>query len=137
MKMVNITNGYGGATAIATIKGAGIGNRHANKRQLAAMAAAILAGDAGFKPSMRQLAQIFGVNVVYIGLAQQFSPAKRKAIIAGEDVTSFTALLNPPKAPLALPAPKFVTDETLKETIRIAGIERTLNAAAAVEAHAA
>ena len=62
----SIKNGHG-ATAVPKIKGAGIANRHANKRQLAALAAAILAGDADFKPSMRQLAQLFGVSVAYVG----------------------------------------------------------------------
>lgn len=131
-----IQNGHG-ATAVSVIKGAGIGNRHADKKQLACLAAAILAGDAGFKPSLRQLATLFGVSVTYIGVAQQLSAAKRKAIISGEDPTNFsTLLLNRPTAPLALPAPKIVTDTELEETIRTAGIARTLDAAIAVEAFA-
>jgi hypothetical protein len=132
-EMVNSINNGHGATAVPRIKGAGIANRRADKRQLAALAAAVLEGDIGYEPSLRQLAQIFGVNPVYIILARRFSPAKRKAIITGEDVTSFSSLLNPPAAPFALPKPKLVSDQQLEDIIRIAGIDRTLSVAAAVE----
>ena len=136
--MLHITKNGHDATAIPAIKGAGIANRCADKRQLAALAAAVLEGDTAFTPSLRQLAQLFGVNSTYVTLARQFSPAKRKAIIAGEDTTtSFTALLHAPKTQLALPAPKVVTDEALKEIVRVAGISRTLDAAIAVETYAA
>ena len=135
--MLNIiTNGYS-ATAAPVIKGAGVNNRHASKRQRAALAAAILEGDVAYAPSMHQLASIFGVSAAYIKLARQFSPAQRKAIVSGEAFISFSALLNPPKAPFALPAPKLVTDKALEDIIRSVGIDRALNAAAAVETHAA
>jgi hypothetical protein len=134
--MLNTTKNGRGATAASVIKGSGVAHRHADKRQLAALAAAILAGDTDLKPSMRQLAQLFGVSVTYIGVAQQLSAAKRKAIISGQDAVSFTDLLNGAKAPLALPAPKLVSDAELEAIISSAGLERTLNAAAAVEAHA-
>jgi hypothetical protein len=134
--MINNINGTNGATGVPKIKGRGIANRRANKRQRAALVAAILAGDADFKPSMRQLAQLFGVSAPYVGIAQQLSAAKRKAIIAGEDAISFSALLNPPAAPFAFPKPKLVSDQQLEDIIRVAGIERTLNAAASVEARA-
>ena len=101
------------------------------------MVAAILEGDCGFAPSARQLASLFGVNLAYVALARQFSPGWRKAIIAGTDSVNFSALLNPPKAPFALPALKLVTDEALEEIIRSVGIDRALTAAAAVETHAA
>jgi hypothetical protein len=81
---------------------------------------------------MGQLAGHFGVSIPYINLARQFSPAKRKAIIAGEDPTNFSTLLNGPKTPLALPARKRVSDAELEAIISRAGLERTLNAAAAV-----
>jgi hypothetical protein len=134
--MVNsIKNGHG-ATAVSVVKGAGVGNRHANKRQLAALAATILAGDANFKLSKCQLAQILGVSIAYIGIAQQLSAVRRDAIIAGEDSINFTTLLKGPKTPLALPAPKLVTDKALEDIIRSVGIDRALTAAAAVETHA-
>jgi hypothetical protein len=131
-----IKNGHD-ATAVPVIRGTGVANRHATKKQRAALAAAVLAGDVDFTPSQRQLASIFGVSVAYVGLARQFSPAKRKAIIAGEATINFTTLLNGPKAPLALPAPKLVSDAELEEVIRIAGIDRTLTAAVAVETYTA
>ena len=132
----SIKNGYRATAAVPVIKGSGIANRCSDKRQRATLAAAILAGDVGFKPSMRQLAQLLGVNVTYIGVALKFSPGTRKAIMAGEAAVNFTDLLNGPKAPLALPAPKCVSDAELEAIINIAGIERTLNAAVAVETHA-
>ena len=135
--MLNTTKNGHGATVVPMLKGAGIANRRADKRQLACLAAAVIEGDAGFKPSMRQLSQLFGVSVAYVGLARQFSPAKRKAIIAGEATINFTTLLNGPKAPLALPAPKVVSDAELEAIISSVGIDRTLTAAAAVETHAA
>jgi hypothetical protein len=115
--MVNIRTRYTSASVIPVIKGAGVANRHADKRQLAALAATILEGDTGFTPSLRQLAQLFNVSVTYVSLARQFSPATRKAIRAGANV-SFTAVLNGPKAPLALPAPRIVTDEELETVVR-------------------
>jgi hypothetical protein len=137
--MVNIRKNGNGATAASVVKGTGVGNRRGNKRQLAAMAASIAEGDVAFAPSARQLASIFGVSTAYIALAQKFSPAKRAAIIAGEDATNFSDLLSGPKAPLALPAPKVfdVDDAELEQIIRIAGIDRTLTVAAAVEARVA
>ena len=134
--MASSINGGNGATALVRIQGSGIAHRRANKRQLAALVASVLEGDVGYAPSMGQLAQHFGVSLSYIALARKFSPAKRKAIIAGEDAISFSALLNGPKAPLALPAPKRVSDAELEAIICSAGIERTLNAAASVEARA-
>jgi hypothetical protein len=46
-------NGHAGATGIPAIKGSGVANRVADKRQLAALAAAILEGDTGFEPLAR------------------------------------------------------------------------------------
>jgi hypothetical protein len=133
--MLNITNNGHSATAVPRIKGTGVSNRHAAKRQRAALAAAIAEGDTVFEPSMGQLSRIFGVNLTYIALARKFSPAKRKAVISGKDEVDFSALLNAPKALFALP-PNSVSDTELETIIRRAGIERTLNAASAVEIRA-
>jgi hypothetical protein len=84
---------------------------------------------------MVQLARLFGVSVNYIKAARKLPPGKRKAVAKGDDWVSFSTLLHPP-AQLALPAPKVVTDEALEQMIRVAGIERMLNIAIAVETHA-
>jgi hypothetical protein len=132
---MSITDWNGGATA-RVVKGRGIASRRADKRQLAALAASILEGDLGFRPSARQLAQMFGVNATYIHVARHLSPAKRQAIAAGEDQASFTALLNPPER-LALPAPgSSISDGELTDIARRVGPDRMLEAAVAVEQHA-
>jgi hypothetical protein len=121
------TNGNSNATAPKIIKGRGIANRHADKCQLAAMAASFLEHDDDFEPSARQLSQVFGVSLAYIAVARELSPETRKAIASGKDSTSFAVLLNPPESSLALPAQKPVSDARLAQVIRSAGIERTLN----------
>jgi hypothetical protein len=73
------------------------------------------------------------LNVTYVALARKFAPATRTAIISGEDTTNFSALLNQPKTPFALPKPKRVSDAELEDLIRIAGLARALDAAIAVE----
>ena len=103
--MLDTMKNGNGATGVPKIKGTSIANRHANKRQLAALAAAVLVGDVDFKPSARQLAQLFNVSVTYLALAQQLTAAERAKIIAGEETINFTDLLNAPTKPLALPAP--------------------------------
>ena len=95
------------------------------------LAASILEDEVTFKPSVCQLAKLFGVIAVYIWLARQFSPAKRKAIASGKDPTSFAALLSPPVPRLSLPAP--VSDAQLADIICNAGIDRTIEVARAVE----
>jgi hypothetical protein len=112
--------------------------RHLNARQRACLAANILADpDGSFHPAVNQLATMLHVSSAYIGIARQMSAAKRAAILAGYDQTSFAGLLNAPKAPLALPAPKAVNgdgDAELFDIIRKVGVARTLDAAVAVEA---
>jgi hypothetical protein len=99
------------------------------------MAADILDGSLVLKPSRRQLANLLNVSAAYIAVAAQLSPEKRKAIIAGrDDTTSFARLLNPSAKQLALPAPTIVDDATLVSIVRVGGVDRTLNAAALVEA---
>jgi hypothetical protein len=133
----NITNDRG-ATAIATIKGSGVGSRHASKRRRAALAASIIEGDAVFMPSVRQVSTLFNVCVPYINIARLLSPAQRKAIVDGTETGIFTIRLNPPEeAPLALSAPKSISDEELVAIIGAVGIDRALTAAAVVEVRAA
>jgi hypothetical protein len=72
--------------------------------------------------------------VPYVRLAQQLSPERRRAILSGKDATRFSVLF---KSRHALPAPKPpVSDAQLAAAIRSAGIERTLEVAASVEARA-
>jgi hypothetical protein len=63
------------------------------------------------------------------------SLAKRSAILAGYDQTSFTPLLNPPKPSLALSAPSVmaVADSVLADIVRVNGVDRVLAAAVTVE----
>jgi hypothetical protein len=111
--------------------------RHLNARQRACLAANILADpDGSFHPAVNQLANMLRASPAYIGIARQMSAAKRAAILAGYDETSFAGLLNAPKAPLALPAPKasnWIGDAELLNIVRTAGVARTLDAAVAVE----
>lgn len=127
-------NGRNGATAPRVIKGRGIALRKASKSQLAALVAAIVKQDVGYKPSAKQLAAWFGVNLAYVGLAIALSPAERAAIISGKKKTEFAALLNPPTKALALPKSKPASSEMLVHLIREIGVEKTLDLAAAVEA---
>jgi hypothetical protein len=95
-------------------------------------------GHAGapFKPTASLLAAILRVSVAYIAVARAMSQAKRNAILAGYDNCSFVPLLNPPKTPLALPAPAkpVVDDVEIIDFVRNVGIGRVLDAAVAVEA---
>jgi hypothetical protein len=93
-------------------------------------AADILDGQVTFAPSMKQLAELFGVNVVYIAIARGLSPGKRVAILRGWDPTSFTDLAQrPQRSPMCAS----ITNQQLEHVIRIAGVERALAAAVQVE----
>lgn len=110
--------------------------RHLDARQRACLGANILATPGPFVPTVSLLATILRVSVSYISAARKMSPAKRNAILAGIDNTSFVPLLNAPQARLALPAPKVADDianSFLVDVVRTAGIERTLAAAVLVE----
>jgi hypothetical protein len=116
------------------ISGKSLVHRHLNARQRAAIAADILTGRIILQPSARQLASLLGVCPAYVRLAQQLSSEERQAIASGTDATRFAVLF---KSRHALPAPKpAVSDAQLAAAIRAAGIERTLEVAASVEAHA-
>ena len=89
-----------------------------------------------FRPTVNQLATMLHVSLAYIAIARRMPAAKRAAILAGYDKTSFVGLLNAPKAPLALPAPKAVNgvdDVELQNLARNVGVGRWLDAAIAVE----
>jgi hypothetical protein len=139
MKYINGSNGS--ATLLPpiptqTIVGAGLANRHLDKRQRACLAANVFAGLVTFIPSQQQLAHIFCVSVPYIELARKLPIEKRTAILRGLDPVSFVELM--PRRSAMLPAPNCasITNSYLEMVIRAAGVERTLEAACAVE-HAA
>ena len=120
-----------------TILGAGLANRHyLDKRQRACMVADVLDGLTQFVPSQQQLAHIFGVSVPYIQAARGLAPGKRAAILRGFDPVSFADLVHPQRQlQLKLPAPNCasVTNRQLEQLIRVVGVERTLEAAVAIE----
>ena len=132
------TNG----TNARVLSGRGVVHRHWTKRQLACLAANVAEGQTRVDWSIAQLSAALRVGRGYIDLARSFSPEKRQAIIAGLDHTSFATLLKAPESQLALPAPKrrvvingkSIDDVTLMAVVRSAGVERTLQAAMAVEA---
>jgi hypothetical protein len=128
-------NGSNGATGARPIRGRSLVHRRRDKRQLAALAADVLAGLAAFEPSRRQLSTSFGVSVTYIAAAARLTPEQRKAIIEGRDSTSFRTLLNPPEPQFALPAPKAVLDDAqVIGFVRSVGVTRVLDAAVLIEA---
>jgi hypothetical protein len=133
-------NGNGGAVLLPptprTIGGRGLARRKLDQRQKACMVADVLAGVTVLTPSQKQLADIFGVSVIYVMAARKLSPEKRAAILRGEDSTIFAALAHPARQlQLALPAPMCasVTNLQLEHVIRTVGVERVLEAAVAVE----
>jgi hypothetical protein len=74
------------------ISGRALAHRKLDARQKAAIAGAILAGDAALKLTASQLAKLLGVNAAYVALAAELSPGKRQAIASGADDTSFAML---------------------------------------------
>jgi hypothetical protein len=119
-----------------TIVGAGLANRHLDKRQRAVLAANVLDGLVTFSPSQQQIAAILGVSVPYIQAARGLAPGKRAAILRGWDPTSFADLVHPQRQlQLKLPAPNCasVTNLQLEHVIRTVGIERALDAAVKVK----
>ena len=130
-------------TNARVLSGRGLVHRKLDKRQLACVAANAAEGQTRIDLSVAQLVAALNVSRPYIDLARSFSPEKRQAIIDGLDGTSFAALLKAPELQqLAIPASKrrvvvngrSIDDATLLAVVRNAGIERTLQAAMAVEA---
>jgi hypothetical protein len=103
--MSSYSNGHGTAilppTTQKVITGASIVHRQLDKRQRAILAADVLDGMVRLDPSQKQLAQIFGVSVVYVAIARKLSPGKRVAILRKWDPTPFTELMNPPPRQLS------------------------------------
>jgi hypothetical protein len=126
-----------GKTATSGFSLDGRALRHLDARQKACLAANVLDAPGSFRPSANLLAHALHVSLGYIAAARGMSPAKRAAILAGTDNTSFTLLLHPPKAPLALPAPSTMTvaDSVLAEIVRANGVARVLDAAVLVESN--
>ena len=130
-------------TNARVLSGRGLVHRKLDKRQLACVAANAAEGQTRIDLSVAQLVAALNVSRSYIDLARSFSPEKRQAIIDGLDGTSFAALLKTPELQqLAIPTSrrrvvvngKSIDDATLLAVVRNAGIERTLQAAMAVEA---
>jgi hypothetical protein len=124
------------------LSGRGLVHRKLDKRQLACVAANAAQGQTKIDWSVAQLVAALKVSRAYVDLARTFSPEKRQAIIDGLDATSFAALRKAPELQqLAIPAPKrrivvngkSIDDATLLQVVRSAGVERTLQAAMAVE----
>jgi hypothetical protein len=119
--MKNITNGNGSATAALTprsvpvLDGRGIANRHPDKRRRAVLAAELADGRAILQLSVIQLAELLDVSREYIRAARRLTPEKRRAILSGEDCTSFAALNGP-------------SDEALIQLARSVGPERLFSA---------
>ena len=130
----SIKNGNGGAAIVPPtpiITGHSLVHRDLNKRQLAILCANVVDGMALYIPTQKQIADTLGVSVRYVEIARGLSPLRRAAILKGWDQTSF-AELSPPRQ-LALKMIKPVTDTELENLARAVGVERMLNAAAAVE----
>jgi len=120
-----------------TIVGAGLANRHLDKRQRACLAADVIDGVTTLTPSQKQLADLFNVSVRYVQLARNLSPGKRAAILRGFDSLPFAELMNPPRqlslAGPVIPDMKVIPDIVLENLARAVGPERMLAAACAAE----
>jgi hypothetical protein len=125
--MKNITNGNGSATAAPRVlNGRGISHRHPDKRRRAVLAAELADGRAVVQLSIAQLVELLGVSRTYIEVARRLTPEKRRAILSGQDDTSFAALFDPQTPRLASPAP--VNDDALVQLARSVGPERLFSA---------
>ena len=128
--MLNITNGNGSATAAPRVlNGRGISHRHPDKRRRAVLAAELADGRAIVQLSIVQLAELLGVSRTYIDTARRLTPGKRRAILSGQDSTSFQTLLSP--SPVRLASPALVgtpSDESLTALAHHVGPDRWLAA---------
>ena len=138
------TNG----TNVRVLSGRSLVHRKLDARQLACVAANAAEGQTRIDWSVAQLVAALKVSRHYIDLARTLPVERRQAIIDGRDHTSFAAMLKAPEPQLeqlelAFPAPKhsdngngksIIDDATLIAVVRNCGIERTLQAAMAVEA---
>jgi hypothetical protein len=104
-------NGNGGGQILpptTRISGRSLVHRQLDARQRACLAAGVLDGTSQFDPSVKQLADIFGVSIPYIMTARKLSLGKRIAILRGWDPTSFAELRRQPQ--LRLPGPHMCID---------------------------
>src|SRR5262245_45873341 len=108
-------NGVGIASPIKVITGQSLVHRKLTKQQRAVLAASVIDGLARFEPTVKQVAENFGVSLAYINVARGLSPLKRAAILAGWDQsTSFAELLR--HQPVLL-APKAENGNGVDDTV--------------------
>jgi len=120
-------NRNGSATAAPRVlNGRGISHRHADKRRRAVLAAEVADGHAIVQLSIAQLVELLGVSRSYIDVARKLTSDKRRAILSGQDDTSFAALFGPQTPRLASPAP--VNDDALVQLARSVGPGRPFSA---------
>jgi hypothetical protein len=128
-------NGHSAATIFppttAVLTGASLAHRRLDKRQRAVLAADIFDGQR-YLPSKKELVHLFGVSLPYIEIALRLTPDLRRAILNGRSTVSFVDLARSPRQ-LKLPMCASITNQQLEHVIRIAGVERALAAACAVE----
>jgi hypothetical protein len=131
-------NGGNGVTTFIppttkVITGVSLVHRKLSKTQLAVLAADVEDGLAQYVPTHQQVARDFGVSQTYIDIARKLTPGKREAILRGWDSTPLTELM--PRRSAMLPAPNgaSITNLQLEHVIRIAGIDRVIEAACAVD----
>jgi hypothetical protein len=113
--------------------GRGLRNLKLSARQAAAYAAAWALGEAEVLPSQRIAAQVFGASLPYLRAAMLLSPEQRLALMKGQNVPAFAALVSPTKLPLALPKPVTIDDADLVRLAREVGPDRLLSAAVEAE----
>jgi len=135
-------------TNARVLSGRGLVHRKLDARQRACVAANGAQGETKIDWTVTQLVAALKVSRAYVDLARTLPVERRQAIIDGRDDTSFAAMLKAPEPQLeqlelAFPAPKhsgngngksIIDDATLIAVVRNCGIERTLQAAMAVEA---
>jgi hypothetical protein len=133
------TNGNGAATippsTTKVITGVSLVHRRLSKTQRAVLAANVTDGLVRYVPTNQQVAAAFGVSHTYVDIARGLSPERREAILAGHDSTSFAELMQPRQLQLKPLAPMCasITNIQLEHVIRLAGTDRVLEVAAAVE----
>jgi hypothetical protein len=131
-------NGHGTVTIFPpprrTIASRGLALRKLTKVQRACLAADVIDGLTALVPSQKLVHAAFGVSQPYVDTMRKLSPENRAAILAGEDTTSFVDLVVKPPRQFCQAMPE-IPDITLMNIARAVGVERMLDAAAAVENH--
>jgi hypothetical protein len=115
-------------------RGASLAQRKLTKSQRAALAANVFDGRTTYQPTRRELSGIFGVSGGYIDRARQLPPEKRQVVIEGRaSLSRFNSSARRPLRPKPHNGATTVDDATLTAMVRVAGIERVLSIASAVE----